>query len=169
MGVTIHYEGQLIDEASYDGVIRAAKAYAEEEGWPTEPIESSEVTLLRVRNEEDWDYTGPVKGIAIYPHTDCDSIRLEFDHDLYIQEYTKTQFAGAEIHLKVLGLLRTIMPFFRKLKVEDEGEYWDTGNMDILTEHLQWSQKVIEEEFKKSPSGRMKVKTPDGKIIDLMR
>ena len=168
MGVTIHYEGQLTNELAYDKLILAAKAYAEERGWPAEPIESKEVTLLRVRDEKDWDYTGPVKGIAIYPHADCDSIRLEFDRDLYMQEFTKTQFAGAEIHLKVLGLLKAVNPFFRELKVNDEGEYWDTGDLEVLTEHLQTCQRIIEEEFKKNPSAQMKVKTPDGKIVDLI-
>ena len=41
-------------------------------------LESDKVTLLQVRNEQDWDYTRPVKGIAVYLHEDCDPVRLEF-------------------------------------------------------------------------------------------
>jgi hypothetical protein len=55
---------------------------AKVEGWRTETIESKKVTLLRVRDEQDWDYTGPVKRIAVYLHEDCDPVRLEFDENL---------------------------------------------------------------------------------------
>src|SRR5258708_40272263 len=42
------------------------------------PIESEQKTLLRVRDEGDWDYCGPVKSVLIYPHDDCDPVRFEF-------------------------------------------------------------------------------------------
>lgn len=168
MGVTIHFEGQLRDEEAYQGLLSTASSFAQKENWPTDVIDSPEVTLLRVRDEQDWDYTGPVKGIALYIHEDCDPVRLEFDRDLYIQEFTKTQFAGVECHLKVVDLLRAIQPFFRELKVEDEGEFWETKDRSILAAHMDWARRAIEDELRKNPSGQMKVKTPDGKIIDLM-
>lgn len=93
----------------------------------TEHIESEEVTLPRIRDDKEWDYCVPIKRLVIYPHEDCDPIRLEFDRDLYIQEFTKTQFAGARIHLKVLELLSVIRPFFSEFSIEDEGEYWEKG------------------------------------------
>jgi hypothetical protein len=126
------------------------------------------VTLLRVRDEKDWDYTGPVKGVAVHLHEDCDPVRFEFDRDLYVQEFTKTQFAGAEYHLKVIDLLRTVQPLFQELKVDDEGEYWDTGDQAVLQDHLKTIDKIIEDELKKNPAARMKVREPDGKIIDLI-
>ena len=60
MGVTIHFEGQLLDENAYQKLIEIVSSTARATGWQTEPIESKEVTLLRVRDEQDWDYTGPV-------------------------------------------------------------------------------------------------------------
>ena len=104
MGVTIHFEGQLLDEKAYQELMAFVSWTAEVEAWRTEPIESQIVTLLRVRDEQDWDYTGPVKGIAVYLHENCDPVRLEFDENLYVQEFTKTQFAGIDWHLKVVGL-----------------------------------------------------------------
>jgi len=168
MGVTIHFQGQLRGQSSYDDLIETAKSFARQRGWRTESIESGETTLLRVRGEEDRDYIGPARGVALYPHVDCDPVRLEFDRDLYIQEFTKTQFAGAQVHLDVLELLRRIEPFFQRLKVEDEGEYWETGNGDLLAEHLSSSQRIIEAEAQRSPSAQMKVKTPSGRILDLI-
>lgn len=55
-----------------------------------------------------------MKGIVVNLHEDCDPVRLEFDHDLYLQEFTKTQFAGVQIHIHVLKLLKAIQPFFRR-------------------------------------------------------
>jgi hypothetical protein len=168
MGVTIHFEGQLTSEAAYQDLIRLISSIAKLEGWRTEPIALGETTLMRVCNEEDWDYTGPVKGIVVFLHEDCDPVRLEFDRDLYLQEFTKTQFAGVRIHLDVLKLIKSIEPFFRNLNVEDEGEWWETGDIQVLTEHFSKSQNAIEAEFRKSPSARMKVKAPSGRIIDLI-
>lgn len=168
MGVTIPFEGQLLDESAYEKLTEFVSSTATTAGWQTEPIEPKEVTLLRVRDEQDWDYSGPVKGIAVYLHEDCDPVRLEFDKNLYVQEFTKTQFAGAQVHLKVLELLKALRPFFRDLRVEDEGEYWEIGNLQGLIEHMNWAQKAIEAELEKYPDGQMKVKTPSGRIVDLI-
>jgi hypothetical protein len=115
MGVTIHYEGHLTNEAAYNDLLGLVSSIAEAKGWQTEAIASEKVTLLRVRDEKNWNYTGPVKGVAVLLHDDCDPVRFEFDKDLYVQEFTKTQFAGPEYHLKVIDLLRTVQPVFRDL------------------------------------------------------
>lgn len=168
MGVTIHFEGRLKSEAVYQDVVGLASSIARAKGWATRAIASDEVTLSRVRDERDWDYTGPVKGIVIYVHEDCDPLRLEFDCDLYVQEFVKTQFAGVEIHIDVLKLLKAIEPFFCQLNVDDEGEWWESEDTSILTEHFSRSQRVIEAELRKTPSAQMKVKTPEGRIMDLL-
>jgi len=168
MGVTIHFEGQLHDEKAYQELMAFVSSTAKVEGWRTEPIESKKVTLLRVRDEQDWDYTGPLKGIAVYLHEDCDPVRLEFDENLYVQEFTKTQFAGVDWHLKVVGLLKAIQSYSRGLKVDDEGEFWNTGDTTILDDHFQTSKRMIQKVFDENPGARMKVKEPDGKIIDLI-
>jgi hypothetical protein len=84
-----------------------------------EPIATSDVTVPRVRDEKDWE-------------------RFKFDRDLYIQEFTKTQFAGADDHLKVIALLKPAQPYFKELGVEDEGEFRETGNVTIFRDHLEW-------------------------------
>lgn len=168
MGVTIHFEGQLKNDAAYQELLEEASSIAKVEGWSSEAIESEVKTLSRVRDEQDWDYVGPVKGIVISIAEDCDPVRLEFDSDLYVQDFTKTQFAGPQVHLKILELLKALRPFFHDLRVEDEGEYWETGNLQGLIEHLNRAQKAIEAELAKYPDGQMKVKTPSGRIMDLV-
>ena len=82
MGVTIHFEGQILDQENYELLIAAARDFAKKCRWLSEPIEEENVVLKRVQNEKDRDYQGPVKGIVLYPHEDCDPFRLEFDRDL---------------------------------------------------------------------------------------
>jgi hypothetical protein len=167
MGVTIHFDGRLLDEAAFKSLVNTAAAFATSLGWLSEPIELEAATRARVRDNEDWDYCVPLKGVVLYPSEDCDPVRLEFDSDLYVQEYTKTQFAELETHINVVELLRILKPFFRSLRVEDEGEYWETESVQTLTEHLNAVQSVIDVELKKDPHARAKIKTPQGRIMDL--
>jgi len=96
-------------------------------------------------------------------------VRLEFDEDLYVQEYTKTQFAGPEIHIAVVTLLRTLEPLFEKLGVIDESEYWETGDAQNLQAQFDRCNEAIAEELAKDPEAKYKLKLPDGRIIDIMR
>jgi hypothetical protein len=168
MGVTIHFQGQLISEQAFRELVELVSSISKAEGWRTELIAAAEKKLLRVRDEKDWDYTGPVKGIAVYLHSDCDPVLFEFDKDLYVQEYTKTQFAGADYHIKVVNLLKATQRLFREFRVEDEGQFWDTGDRTILQNHLDTIQRVLEDMVRKNPNARVKVKESYGKISDFV-
>lgn len=169
MGVTIHFEGRLKDENAFVRLVKKVEEIAKRETWLTERFDNAEATLLRVRaNEKEWDYIGPTKGVTLYLNEDCDPIRLEFDKDLYIQEFVKTQFSGVKTHIQVVKLLRTFEPFFRKLKVQDEGEYWETEDENQLAEHIRWCNEAIAEEAKKHPEAQVKVKDPQGRIMDML-
>jgi hypothetical protein len=146
-----------------------AEEIAKAKTWLTEVFENSEVTLLRVRDEKEWDYKGPTRGIILYIHEDCDPLRLEFDQDLCIQEFVKTQFAGVRAHIQLVTLLRDFQSFFLDLKVEDEGEYWESGDEAVLAEHIQRCDEMIAEEASKNPSAQIKVRSPDGRLIDMLK
>jgi hypothetical protein len=80
----------------------------------------------------------------------------------------KTQFAGVEMHIKVLKLLKAIEPSFCILNVEGEGEWWETRDTARLAGHFARVQGVIDEELRKTPSTQVKVKTPSGRIMDFL-
>jgi hypothetical protein len=168
MGVTIHFEGRLRGSASYHRVLAVAQAFATRHGWASEPIDEAEATLLRVRDEQDWDYTGPTRGLALHPHDECDPLRLEFDRDLYVQEFVKTQFAPVETHVKVVELFRLVAPEFESLQVEDEGEYWETSDLKTLQQHVGTCLRVLEDELKARPDHHGPVRLPTGRIVDYM-
>jgi hypothetical protein len=169
LGVTVHFEGKLRGEKAFASLVRRVEETAEAKTWLTETFENGEVTLLRVREDEKpWDYKGPTKGIVLYIHEDCDPVRLEFDRELYIQEFVKTQFAGVPAHLELIKLLKDFQQFFDELKVEDEGEYWQTENEDVLAEHIRRCDEVIAEIATKNPSAQVKVRDPRGRLMDLL-
>lgn len=168
MGVTIHFEGRLRGSAAFDRALAHARAFAAQRGWRAEPIAEVEVTLRRVRDEEHWDYTGPTRGVAIHPHQNCDPLRLEFDRNLYLQEFVKTQFAPVDVHVTVVELLRLLAPEFETLRVEDEGEYWETSNRSVLERHIHTCLRVLEDELKERPDHVGPVRLPSGRIVDLM-
>jgi hypothetical protein len=168
MGVTIHFEGTLRDQAAYEEVVRTARTLAEQEGWKWQVINESGTTLRRLRNEQEADYTGPTRGIALYPHENSETLQLEFDRDLFVQDYIKTQFAPIEVHLKVVGLLKEIAPQFSQLVVDDEGEYWDTDSVDVLAAHMQACVRAIEEQLASRPNLEGPVRLSSGRIADLI-
>lgn len=168
MGVTVHFEGKLRDEAAFLRLVSRIEQVARQETLLTERFENQEMRLARVRQEKDWDYIGPTRGIILYLHQDCEPVRLEFDRDLYIQEWVKTQFAGSHTHMRLVTLLRDLQPFFEDLKVSDEGEYWETGDESLLTGHIVKCHEVIAQIARENPRAQVKVREADGRLTDLI-
>jgi len=169
VGVTIHFEGKLKDDRSLADVLAVATTFSKEHSWPLQSIGEPQVTLRRVRDEQDWDYVGPVTGVEIQPHEDADPFRLEFDSDLYVQEYTKTQFAPIEIHAQLVELLHLLKPFFEELKIEDEGEYFESGDLTLLAKHRDRCFEVFNEYLAQPSKYHGPVRIEGGRIIDLIK
>jgi hypothetical protein len=168
MGVTIHFEGKLKDEASFNRIMITAKAFADAQGWPYEEISNQETTLQRVRGEEDWDYVGPTRGIEIQPHKNSEPLRLEFDEDLYVQEFIKTQFAPQEIHILISKLFHSVASEFSVLEIDDEAEYFETGDESILEHHRKRFFDALDEYLAQEDKYYGPVVLESGRIIDVM-
>jgi len=167
MGVTIHFEGSLKSRQAFDELADIAIKFANERQFAVSTFHEDNKLLQRVRNEQDWDYQGPTDGILIHASEACDPINLEFDENLHLQEYCKTQFAGCEIHILICALLRLIEPFFANLQVYDEAEYWETGDRSILETHLEKVFEMIEEA--KNENGKLDGPfRVNGRIVDLI-
>ena len=168
MGVTIHFEGKLKSQNSFEKVIDIAREFALSNDMTFKLFEEDNKLLERVKDEKDWDYQGPTKGILIHPDENSDPLNIEFDKDLYIQEYCKTQFSDISIHIVVVELLGQIEPYFDILKVDDEGEYWDTSDIVILQNHLDNCFKAIDDAKKENTALQGPFRLDNGRIIDLM-
>ena len=81
-------------------------------------FEEENKVLERVKDEQDWNYEGPTKGIQLQPDENCEPLILEIDENLYLQEYCKTQFADLSVHILIIDLLRQIQFYFENLTVD---------------------------------------------------
>jgi hypothetical protein len=168
MGVTIHFEGKLYGEAGYSILLENIRNFAATEGWLVENLPEAERSLRRVREGRDWDYVGLTKGLIVYPHDDCEPLQFEFDENFYAQQYCKTQFAGAQVHVAIVRLLRSLRSSFEVLNVEDEGEYWDSGDEETLVGHMQSIDAHIARLVVEKPNCRVAVRLPSLRIVDVI-
>ncbi len=171
MGITIHFSGELKNKDALQEVIKIGEEYASRNKWNVELINEKSKKLERVKNGKDWDYIGPTKGIVLYPHINCEPIYLEFDKDFYIQEYCKTQFAGIDIHIKIVELLHLIKPYFKRFKVIDEGEFWVTKDKKKLENRFHSCFRALKEELDKLNKKGVSYQSPvrvNKRIMDII-
>ncbi|MDB5269289.1 MAG: hypothetical protein JWP58_2329 [Hymenobacter sp.] len=168
MGVTIHFEGRLKSEKAFEQLTHLAISFADEQQLPYLVFKEENKLLPRVKDEADWDYQGPVKEIKILLHENADYLWLEFDENFYIQEFCKTQFAEPELHMLLVGFLRSLQQYFAELTVFDEGEYWDTNDRTVLEQHLDYCFRAMENRKMELPKVSGPHRMEDGRIIDLI-
>ena len=175
MGLTIHYQGQLLSEAAYKSFIAIAKSYGEERKWLVKEVEEAERELTRILQPEDPDaaeveelYIGSSRGLVLLPHAQCEPLTFVFDHDLFMQDWTKTQFAGSGIHAAIVELFRRTEPLFEMLDVQDEAGFWEGEMTEAeLPELFARTRAQIREIASESPGSSVAVVTQSGRIIDI--
>ena len=145
-----------------------ARRYATDNAMPFSMVNEANKLLERVRDGEQWSYQGPVKGIKISPHENADPLWLEFDTDLFLQDFCKTQFAGLSVHIKIIKFFEKAEGFFSDLAVLDEGEFWETHDVSKLEEHLDWCFRAMETHKKENPGVDGPYRMENERIIDLM-
>ncbi|MDX2060767.1 MAG: hypothetical protein SFV24_23345 [Gemmatimonadales bacterium] len=168
MGVTIHFEGRLRSRESLDRLLGTAEAVAARLNWPCRKISSERVHLTRTVGESETEYVGPSAGIELIPHDRSDPLRLEFDADLFVQDFVKTQFAGVEVHARIVGVLREIEPYFESLVVEDEGELWTTDDNQLLEAHFSSFDRALADYLRDNPNAHGPVRLESGRWVDVV-
>ena len=166
MGITIHYQGRLKGSAALKELTARVKPVAEQREWLYKEIDAKEATLIRSIDEEIVEYVGPVKGIMVLPHVESEAVRFIFDKDWYMQEFTKTQSCPVSVHVEVVELLRSVQDLFDDFKVIDEGEYWETGNTDLLERKQSFLGDQIERLKGMHPDAEGPVDIPDTRFED---
>src|SRR5262249_10737088 len=116
----------------------------------------------------DVDYCGPIDGIVLFPHPDAEPLHLEFDRTLYVQDFIKTQFAPLDVHVRVVELLHSLEPDFEELAVVDEGEFWDSADVQTLRRHVDTINRVLKDLLAKNPKTRYPVRLSSGRIADFV-
>ena len=168
-GVTIHYEGYAASTSARAQIIGESKLFAEKHGWKVSDASAQHGKLERVIDEKNRDYQGKITGVVLHPHPKCEPIHIQFGDDLFMQDFVKTQFAGASTHLDIVALFDAIKPLFRKLNIVDEGEYWETRDRATLEKHIATVNKMIENVKKQKATIQGPVLLSSGRIADVIQ
>lgn len=150
MGLTIHFTGAIDEVADIPKFVEELADIAESMGWMAQPINM---------DEADPNF----RGILVNPEDDCEPLRFLFDREGRLRNFmdllddqvepnehsfysaSKTQFADIETHVWIIGLLRYLKKrYLSNLEVSDEGEYWETENLEKLREKKEFLSGMID-------------------------
>ena len=153
MGLSIYYTGTLRDKNLIDLVIDEAADIADSHHWHYSEL--PHVPDI------------PIRGLILQPEG-CDPIwmtfhedgylcspilysyLLETDHEEFTEEtkqimITKTQYAGAEVHMAVIKFLRYLSEkYFSKFELTDEAKYWETGDENYCRKRFGEGERIKE-------------------------
>ena len=153
MGVTIRITGTLRDQWAVVDAVKLAEEFAEWKDWSVDQYV-----------QED----GQHHGIVLLPHETCDPVRLIFDSELKIDTEINTQFAGPDVHIAIVDLLRSLDEQFDQLSVSDDGGYWEQQDREQLESVIDETQVIIDALHVDDPGGQMMVRREDGRIVDFV-
>ena len=159
MGLTVHYRGRIRDYALVDELITEVEDFAKNLTWRFHLLTPGVNTPLKSVNQEDPEPLPAVKGIILSPDK-CEPIIFTFLDDGRICSpffppmeaedglpymWTKTQYAGVDVHRSFVNLLRQLKEkYFSELIVVDEGQYWETNDEDVLLSQFQKYNLIVE-------------------------
>ncbi len=168
MGVTIHYRGSINNKAQIDKFIVEISDICNSMDWKYEVLDEdwSVPPSLEVDHQEDGvslkGHAG-LKGVSFTPHEECEPVRLTFDAEGQLNSvmnlafgmqnsdngmpwlFSKTQFAGAAVHISIIKLLKYInKKYVSNLEVKDEGDYWETGDEATVNNRMGIIQNAMD-------------------------
>ncbi len=165
----IHYEGFAASPDAIVKILATVVAFAEKKQWKVKDASSAYSRLQRVIDEKSQDYEGKITGLVIHVSDNCEPLHFQFGDDLFMQDYVKTQFAGADIHIQIVQLLNYLRPHFKNIDVVDEGEYWDLHDKTVLEGHIAKIDSVIEDIKKNNPKAQGPLRMESGRIADVIQ
>jgi len=151
MGVSIHYKGKIANQEEIPTLCSELTDIATSMGWEAHPISAE-------KGEES-----QINGVVLSGQEGLEPLPFLFDSDGTLRsiivlldpadnrDYTftiscKTQFSSPADHAWIIGLLKYIQQrYIPDLNVTDEGEFWETGDIELLTRHMDFLDKKINE------------------------
>ncbi|MDP4270365.1 MAG: hypothetical protein Q8909_09595 [Bacteroidota bacterium] len=169
MGITIHYRGRFNPAANLSEMIDEIEDIARTQGWEyfiferEFPVALNRDTMTQSPLITDTDN---IYGISFTP-PHCEAVQFTFlsngrmsnplnfqlySHSTDPQEqeflymlFTKTQFAGVKTHMVIVALLRYLSnKYLSEFIVNDEGEYWETGDKSLLESNFKKIENYID-------------------------
>jgi hypothetical protein len=165
MGLSFHYSGKIRSVSAIDLLTSEVEDICKSLGWEYYIWKRKSHRKKKIKNEKGSvvKYTPEdVTGIDVTPPdsetlfltflpdgTLCSPVKLMFynpeNNDLLIEViHTKTQFAGPDVHITLMELLRYLEgKYFQKLKVDDEGMYWGRWDKEVLLARFETYNKMF--------------------------
>lgn len=151
MGLSIHYQGGIDRIENIPKLVEELEDIAESMGWMSQRIND---------DESDPNF----RGILVNPKGECEPLCFLFDRagklrglmDLISDQVeptkysyynsTKTQFVEVDTHVWIIGLLRYLKKhYLSDLSATDEGDYWETENLETLKRKKDFLQSKIDQ------------------------
>lgn len=163
MGLTIYYNGRFNKNASLPKMISEVIDIVEVCKWKYHVYEQH---FPKTDNPDD-SYNDSIYGISFSP-PECEPVWLCFlsnrrmstpihlrywgsvsdpsEKKYLYMPFTKTQFAGENIHKFIIELFRHLekQDYFEDLEIKDEGEYWETGDENHLKEQFDKYRNILD-------------------------
>ncbi|MDQ3017210.1 MAG: hypothetical protein M3R25_10905 [Bacteroidota bacterium] len=134
MGLTIFYSGSIRDMQLIPALVNEVCDICDDLYWRCEIVEPSEdipisgVLFCPPGSEEIW-LTFLPNGRMARPESLFNIVGEKKNLSGSILLDSIVQWAGPDAHMQMIELLKYLSPkYFRRLKVTDESEYWETGN-----------------------------------------
>ncbi len=152
MGLTIHYRGTLRDSKHLELMLNDVVDICHDIGWKYMPLHRSNIM--------------PVKGLVISP-PGSESIWLTFlengkmydpthfmftgspeleviDEDMHTCLFTKTQYAGADVHMAIIKFFRYLkMKYLADFELQDESQFWETDDPSVCLIRFDQYDEII--------------------------
>jgi len=151
MGLTIYYKGNFNPKASLPEMIDEVRDISEIYKWKYYIFEKE----FPKNNLGKKNFDESIYGILFTPHKKSEAIYLTFlsngrmgnpssleywlksknekDKKRIYGNFTKTQYAGPDVHKVVIDLLRYLSKkYFKSFSMVDESRYWETNDEKIL-------------------------------------
>ncbi len=161
MGLSIHYRGRLKSPEAIPAITDELTDICESLGWEYSRLDEDfnrENTSRLDHTDNGARITGhlPLKGVGISPGQGSEGLSFFFDRvgnlvapltmaisgpvkDELPWAAVKTQFAPLDIHITIIKLFRYLKKkYFAIFEVEDEGDYWETGNEVLLRKKMEF-------------------------------
>lgn len=157
MGITIHYKGTIrnlnLVEKLKEEMIDICKAMDwDYQLWDEDHTKPFDAQLTHKNGGASIQGHIPLKGISIITDPDNESLDLLFNpegrlssfmleilkHDGTFSKdhnwiFVKTQYGTIDAHIAIVKLLHYLKQnYIPDLEVKDEGEYWETGDKEVL-------------------------------------
>ncbi len=178
MGVTLHYRGRLDDVKRLPELRAEVADIAGTLHWPVTELDDDWAEPVTARlGAEPGHIEGNLglKGLLVKPHPRSELLTLCFDQAGNLRSpmgmllildgtlkpeeswvFVKTQFAGPDAHVWLVGLLKYLRKrYISNLEVNDEGGYWDTGDRKELERRMAFIKSKLNSLSASLTAGRL--------------